>query len=340
MLTIDGAMGEGGGQVLRTSLGLSALTGTPFQIDNIRKHRNRPGLARQHLTAVKAAAEICSAEVSGASMRSTALTFRPGRVRPGEYHFAVGTAGSANLVLQTVLPALILADGPSLLTLEGGTHNSMSPPFDYLKTVFAPLLAKMGPKLELDLDRHGFYPAGGGRFTASIEPVRALQPIEIPTRGSLITMKPHVVMSLLNKGIGRRELKALCDHLGMGRPTGKIEQIRDPQGPGNALMITVESQHATELFTGFGEKGVRAEDVAVGVAKEVHAYLDSGAPIGEHTADQLLIGMALAGAGVFRTSQPSLHTTTNAKVISKFLDVDFEIVRRTEKAWEVRCTRR
>ena len=336
MLTIDGSMGEGGGQVLRSSLGLSALTGTPFRIENIRKHRRKPGLARQHLTAVKAAAAICGADVSGARMRSTELTFEPGPVNAGEYHFAIGTAGSASLVLQTILPALMMAKEPSLVTLEGGTHNSMAPTVDYLRTVFAPALREIGVGLEIDLSTHGFYPAGGGKFTAAIEPGR-LTRFERMTRGALITMQPHVLLSLLPKGIGRRELKALCEHLGLGRPYGKIESVSDPRGPGNALLMTVESEHATEQFTGFGEKGKPAERVAAEVAKEVHAYLDSGAPVGEHLADQLLIPMALAGGGVFRTGQPSLHTTTNAKVVGKFLDVEFEIVRKTERMWDVRC---
>lgn len=336
MLTIDGSMGEGGGQVLRTSLGLSALTGTPFRIINIRKHRAKPGLARQHLTAVKAATAICNAEVTGASMRSTELTFRPGTVVPGDYQFAIGTAGSAALVLQTVLPPLMMQDRPSLLTLEGGTHNSKAPSVDYLQTVFAPLLAEIGPTLEIDLETHGFYPAGGGKFTAAIEPA-PLEPFERMRRGPLITMRPHALVSLLSKGVGRREIKAICEHLGLGRPFGKIESVSDPRGPGNALLLTVEHEAITEQFTGFGEKGKPAETVAAEVAKEVHHYLDSDAPVGEHLADQLLIPMALAGEGVFRTSQPSLHTTTNAKVIGTFLDVEFSIVRKTEKSWEIRC---
>lgn len=339
MLTMDGSMGEGGGQVLRTSLGLSALTGTPFRIDHIRKNRRRPGLARQHLTAVRAAATICGAEVQGDAMGSTSVTFRPGPVVAGAYHFAIGTAGSANLVLQTVLPALMCADGPSLITLEGGTHNNMSPPFDFLKQAFAPLLARMGPLLALELERHGFYPAGGGRFTASIQPSASLRPLELLARGEVQAIEPHVLLSMLHSGIGRRELKALCEALELAYPHGAIEEVAQPQGPGNAVMVTVRSEHVTELFTGFGDKGVRGEEVARGVAAEVRAYLDAGVPVSEHLADQLLIPLAIAGGGAFRTTEPTLHTRTNAEVIGRFLPVRFGITQVGSQAWEVRCER-
>ena len=158
MITIDGLMGEGGGQVLRTSLGLSLVTGKPFRIEKIRAGGEKPGLMRQHLTAVRAAAQIGDAKVSGDEIGSRTLVFEPCPVRPGEYEFAVGTAGSATLVLQTVLPALIVASGPSRLTLKGGTHNPWSPPFDFLKKAFLPLLAKMGAAVTVELVRPGSTP--------------------------------------------------------------------------------------------------------------------------------------------------------------------------------------
>jgi RNA 3'-terminal phosphate cyclase (ATP) len=165
MLTIDGAMGEGGGQILRSSLALSIITGTAITIENIRAKRDKPGLRRQHLTAVLAAAEICEAKVEGAHVGSGNLTFAPSKLKPGDYHFDIGSAGSTTLVVQTVLPPLVLASEPSRLLLKGGTHNVHAPPFDYLERVFVPLINRMGPHVHVQLERYGFFPAGGGRFS-------------------------------------------------------------------------------------------------------------------------------------------------------------------------------
>ena len=194
MLTIDGSQGEGGGQILRTSLALAAVTGTPFSIEKIRAGREKPGLLRQHLTAVKAAAEICAASVAGAEMGSSALTFRPGPAKAGEYAFSVGTAGSATLVLQTVLPALMIASAPSSLVLEGGTHNPGAPPFEFLEKCLLPLLNRMGPTIVAKLERPGFYPAGGGRFTVEISPVPALQQLEMVERGTPRSVKARAIV--------------------------------------------------------------------------------------------------------------------------------------------------
>ena len=192
MISIDGTFGEGGGQILRTALGLSLFTGQPFRIEKIRAGRRNPGLLRQHLTAVKAASKIGQAEVTGVNIGSTQLTFTPGRVAPGSYHFAVGTAGSATLVLQTVLPALLTSDDQDRqthLTLEGGTHNPFAPPFDFLAKAFLPLLERMGARIEARLERYGFYPAGGGRFEIAITPVKKLEPIELNERGKILNRR-------------------------------------------------------------------------------------------------------------------------------------------------------
>src|SRR5688572_16449750 len=183
LITIDGSMGEGGGQVLRTSLALSLVTGKPFRIEKIRAGREKPGLLRQHLTAVNAAAAVGGAHVEGAALGSRELDFRPGPAKPGEYRFAVGTAGSATLVLQAVLPALLTARGASTLVLEGGTHNPFAPPFDFLDKAFLPLLRRMGARVEVALERPGFYPAGGGRFQVRVEPVERLERLDLPSRG-------------------------------------------------------------------------------------------------------------------------------------------------------------
>src|SRR4030095_11432506 len=209
MITIDGSFGEGGGQILRTSLGLSLVTGQPFRIDKIRAGRRNPGLLRQHLTAVKAAAKIGQAEVTGVNIGSTQLTFSPGRVAAGCYQFAVGTAGSATLVLQTVLPALLISedqDRETRLTLEGGTHNPFAPPFDFMTKAFLPLLERMGAQIEARLERYGFYPAGGGRFEIVIRPAKALVPIELNERGKILNRRATALVAHLPRGIAEREL--------------------------------------------------------------------------------------------------------------------------------------
>ncbi|MBO0725661.1 MAG: RNA 3'-phosphate cyclase, partial [Blastocatellia bacterium] len=209
MISIDGSFGEGGGQILRTALGLSLFTGQPFRIEKIRAGRRNPGLLRQHLTAVKAAAKISQAEAQGAHIGSTQLTFTPGRVAPGRYQFAVGTAGSATLVLQTILPALLISDDQEQqthLTLEGGTHNPFAPPFDFLVKAFLPLLERMGARIEARLERYGFYPAGGGRFEIAVTPVKKLEPIELNERGKILDRRATALVAHLPHSIAEREL--------------------------------------------------------------------------------------------------------------------------------------
>lgn len=325
LIRIDGSMGEGGGQILRSALALSLVTGRPIQIDNIRRGRKKPGLLRQHLTAVNAAAEVSSARTEDAALGSTRLTFSPGSVAPGEYRFRVGTAGSATLVLQTVLPALITASEPSTLHLEGGTHNPWAPPFDFLAKAFLPCLRRMGPRVHAVLERPGFFPAGGGRFQVVVEPVERLEPIEIMERGEIRRRTARALVAHLPLSIGHREIKKVRDMLSWDRGSFRVDEVTDSDGPGNALTLEIESENITEVFTGFGERGVAADVVAKRAVGEVRRYLASGVPIGEHLADQLLLPMALSGGGAFRTVKPSRHTTTNIDVISMFLNVDIRV---------------
>jgi RNA 3'-terminal phosphate cyclase (ATP) len=274
---------------------------------------------RQHLTAVEAAAAVGNADATGASVGSRALTFKPGRTKGRDYAFSVGTAGSATLVLQTVLPALITAAEPSTLVLEGGTHNPMSPPFDFLTKTFLPLLGRMGPRVEAVLERSGFYPAGGGRFRVTVAPVTKLAPLALESRGEIRARRARAVVANLPRAIAERELSTLARELEWESSAFSIEERTDSIGPGNAVIAEIESEHLTEVFTAFGEKQVRAEAVANAVAAEVRAYLAADAPVGQHLADQLILLLALAGQGTFRTVTPTKHAHTQLHVINRFL---------------------
>ena len=336
MIHIDGSQGEGGGQILRTSLALSMLTGIPVQFSNIRAGRKKPGLMRQHLTAVLAAAEISQATVTGVSIGARELIFKPGPVRAGDYTFSIGTAGSTTLVFQTVLPALMLADGPSRLSFEGGTHNPMAPPFDFLAEAFLPLLQRMGLQVSVRLERYGFYPAGGGRWTASIQPAAKLQPLILSERGELLEREAVAVWTHLPGHIAQRELKTIAERLNWPEACLHYRELPAPQlGPGNYLKLRLLSEHITEVFSAFGEVGVSAERLARRCATEVQQYQATAAPVGVHLADQLLLPLALAGSGEFITSKPSRHTQTNIAVIERFLPVRFALEKRSREVWRI-----
>lgn len=335
MITIDGSQGEGGGQILRSALALSLVTGKPFRIGNIRARRKKPGLMRQHLTAVNAAAEVGTAHVSGNAIGSRELAFAPTALRSGRYHFAVGTAGSCSLVLQTVLPALIIADGPSEILLEGGTHNPAAPPFDFLAGAFLPLLNRMGPSVTAALERPGFYPAGGGRMRVKVTPSRKLFPLYLLQRGEVLTQTARATVARLPRSIAEREIAVVREKLAWGEDRLSVRVEPDSSGPGNVLVLAVASEHVTEIFTGFGELGVSAETVAGRTVKEVREYLASGVPVGRHLADQLLLPLALAGGGAFRTLSPTAHTITNLEVLRLFLDLDIKVEQQDEQGWLV-----
>jgi RNA 3'-terminal phosphate cyclase (ATP) len=335
MIIIDGSYGEGGGQILRTSLALSLVTGKPFRIERIRAGRKTPGLLRQHLTAVGAATEIGRAEATGAKVGSGELTFTPKEIVPGEYAFAIGTAGSTSLVLQAVLPALLLASGPSVLTLEGGTHNPFAPPFDFMEKAFLPLLSRMGPQVEAELECPGFYPAGGGRVHYTITPAKSLAPFDLRERGEIRARRAKALVANLAPSIAERELAVIGQRLSWSAEWLQPEVVRNSCGPGNVVSIEIESERVTEVFTGFGERGVPAEAVAEKAVREARRYLASEAAVGEYLADQLLIPMALAGGGVFTTYPLSRHALTNIEIIHKFLDVRISHTAVADRIWIV-----
>lgn len=322
MIVIDGSEGEGGGQMLRSALSLSLVTGKPFRIENIRGNRPRPGVMRQHVTAVEAACVIGGTDCAELAVGASALTFTPGPVKAGDYRFSVGTAGSTSLVLQTLLPALMLADAPSHLVLEGGTHNSYAPPFDFLERVFLPAIELMGPKVAARLRRHGFYPAGGGRIEVDIEPCASLRRLDLLDRGALLSVRARALISALPEEIAVRELDAVAKILGWPEEARRIEPLADRIGPGNILLLEAAFEHGNEIVSGFGKLGVPAHTVGEKAAKRMGGYIGSGAYAGPYLADQLLLPFALAGGGSFTTVKPSLHSRTGADIISRFLDVN------------------
>ncbi len=320
MLTIEGSYGEGGGQILRTSLALSMITGNSFLIKNIRAARSNPGLQRQHLAAVNAAAEVSDADIEGNYLGSKELTFRPNKTQPGTYHFSVGSAGSCMLVLQTVLPALMLADSKSILTLEGGTHNPFAPTFDFLAKCFAKVLYQTGTLVDLELVRAGFYPAGGGICRVTIEPDKSpLRPVEILDRGKLLGQYAVAIIAKLPRSIGDREINTASRILGWPQNSRSIHEV-DSTGPGNLIFLHSEYENVSEVVTGFGKVNVPAEFVAKKAAREMKSYLMSSAPVGTYLADQLLLPLAIKGGGVFRCTSTSLHTLTNIHTIKSFLE--------------------
>ena len=343
LIQVDGSQGEGGGQIVRSSLALAIVTGQPVRIEQIRAGREKPGLMRQHLMAVRGAQQISNAKVSGDTLGSSTLTFEPGEIVPGDYQFAVGTAGSATLVLQTVLPPLLIADRPSRLVLEGGTHNPWAPPFDFLLRSFLPLLNQMGPGVNIRLERHGFYPAGGGRIMAEIDPASkpgdrpgdlGLSGFHLPDRGEIRSRRGRILLANLPDHIAERELKELA-RLGDWDDEGLRREPANSVGPGNAVIIEVESTHVTEVFSAIGSLGVKAETVVQNAIGEMDEYLQSNVPVGPHLADQLLLPLGLCAwqtsveserrQSSFRTMRLTDHSRTHIAILKQFLGISIEV---------------
>ena len=347
---------------MRTALSLACVSGRSLRITNIRGKRSNPGLRRQHLVCVEAAREICGARVSGAELRSRELEFEPGAVRAGDYRFDIGSAGSTLLVAQTVLPALLRAGQSSRVTISGGTHNPWAPPFDFVAEVFLPTIGRMGFRAEAQIQRHGFYPAGGGQISLGVEPWTAQDeepggsraaptgapsphagpvaypmldltrpPGEIEWTGRIYdSMLPAQVIeserSLLRQAIpavGRTEHRRVTDSPGPGNCIMVAGEWTEGGGPEPAAGGDRPGRRGKTILTAFGEKGKPARRVADELREQFARFVASGAAVDEHLADQVLIYMALCGAGRFATGGQSLHETTNMAVIEKFLPVKF-----------------
>ena len=335
MIIIDGSQGEGGGHVLRTALCLSMVTGSSFQIVNIRARRARPGLRRQHLTAVQAAQAVSSASVEGARLGASEITFLPRKMLPGNYAFDIGTAGSTTLIAQTLIPPLVLASAPSRIRLGGGTHNPMSPPFEALNRSYLPVLSRMGASVQATLLQPGFYPAGGGRIELRTAPVKRLTPIDLSSRGALVSQEAHAVTSHLPRSIADRELGVIRDALGWPDSVLHAHDEKRAKGPGNVVIVVLVFEQITEVFTAFGQRGVRAEVVAGKVAKAARNHLSSNAAVGPHLADQLLVPISLAGGGRFTTVRPSTHTMTNKRIIEMYLPVKIDVEETDRDLWSI-----
>lgn len=321
MIEIDGSEGEGGGQVLRTSLALSVITRQPFRLFNIRAGREKPGLGQQHLACVRAAQQVSNAAVTGDEIGSRDLAFAPQGIYPGKHRFSVGSAGSASLVLQTVLYPLLHAAGESHVSIEGGTHNAWAPPLDFLQHAFLPLVGRAGIQMDLWAERLGFFPAGGGEIHARIQPWAVRERLKLHERGS-VTLAAVAYVANLPENVGERELGII----GRALNVSDLRQERPGGlGPGNAVCVFARGGHATEVVTAFGKRGKAAETVAKEAVREMKAYLKSGAPVGEHLADQLLLPLALGAGGSFITLKPTLHTTTNMATIGRFVDVEIDV---------------
>ena len=335
MMELDGSAGEGGGQILRSALTLSMITGQAFRIKRIRANRPKPGLMRQHLVAVQAAAAICGGQVQGAELRSEELTFTPQDIGGGDYEFAIGSAGSCTLVLQTLIPALLMAAAPSTVRISGGTHNPMAPPAQFLQRAFCGLLEKMGAQVDIELIRSGFYPAGGGMMLAKVAPWTTRLPLTVTARGARTGGYAESIVAGVAAHVAERELECVSAGMGWSADQLKCCVLHDNQGPGNIVFITLEHEHVTEVFAALGEKMVRADAVARSLLKEVRRYTASQAAVGEHLADQLMLPMALAGGGAFTAVTLSSHARTNADVISRFLPVRISF---DESGGAVLCT--
>ena len=326
MIEIDGSFGEGGGQIVRSSLALSAVTGHAFTIKNIRAGRKKSGLKRQHVVGVKAAAQICNAKVTGDELESSQITFDPGPIQGGDYRFQINSAGSTTLVAQTVLPALMLAGQPSTVSISGGTHNPGAPPFDFLDRVYLPQLNKFGAMVTANLQSHGFYPAGGGEIQLTIEPASQLRAIDLLERGSKPTPAVTSFVSSLPRHIAERECDVIRGKSNWKSSCFEIVEVEKPVGPGNVVLIELASKNVAAMFTGIGKQGVTAERVARSVYRDAAKYLETDVPVGEFLADQLLLPMGLAASqgreSSFRTAVLSSHSETHIEILKRFLDIE------------------
>ncbi|MGA7793575.1 MAG: RNA 3'-terminal phosphate cyclase [Candidatus Acidiferrales bacterium] len=326
-LSIDGSIGEGGGQVLRTSLALALITGRAFTLNNIRQRRVKPGLMAQHLKAVEAAREVGKATVEGARLGSQSLVFEPTGLCSGEFHFDIGTAGSTSLVLQTILPPLSFATASSVVTLIGGTHVPWSPCFHYLEMHWLHYMRRIGFDIRLELGAAGFYPRGGGRVLATVGSASRLSPLCLTNRGPLKRIRGISAVANLDLGIAERQkARALNELNGMAGPI-EIEILRlSSPSKGTLLLLLAEFENSQCCFCGLGALRKPAERVADEAVNELLGFMATDGAIDHYLSDQLILPLALApGVSEISTSKVTQHLTTNAEIVKMFLPVSIEV---------------
>ncbi|MGE5089912.1 MAG: RNA 3'-terminal phosphate cyclase [Candidatus Levyibacteriota bacterium] len=331
MLAIDGAYGEGGGQLLRTAVALAAVTGRSIAIDNIRARRPQPGLAPQHRTAIAAVAALCAAQVGGLAPGARSLTFVPGRMTGGSHRFDIGTAGSVTLVLHALLPVLVACGEPAEVTLRGGTDIRAAPPVDYFIHVTLPLLARIGIDARLTIHRRGYFPRGGGEVTLTLARP-ALRAREFPDPGAPIRICGLAQVAGIDPDIARRMRDAFACALAAdpGPAASVTSQIDmavlgagDAEGSGGAIVAWAMTEHALLGAGRVAQRGVRAEVLGSEVASELAQDLRAGVSLDVHAADQLPVYLALAGGGAFSTRELTSHARTAMWLIGQFLPVRF-----------------
>lgn len=323
MIEIDGGMMEGGGQIVRTACGLSALTGKPFHIFNIRAKRDRPGLQPQHMAAVRAVQRVCAAEIAGDQPGSTELTFKPNGLSPQKFHVNIGTAGSTTLILQALmLPATRV---PTEVEITGGTDNPFAPSIDYFKHVTKPMLSRLGYQFDVQLIRRGHYPAGQGRILFTSGPFEP-HTIDLQSHGELKVVHGLVHCTRLSPAIADRELQAAKTTLiNANVLDARIDREVDENGtPGTGIVLWAECENSILGASSLGELQKRAEVVGKEAAEHLLDELDPGLALDSHMGDQIIPYLALSG-GTVTVSQVTLHTLTCAKICELFLDKKIEI---------------
>jgi RNA 3'-terminal phosphate cyclase (ATP) len=333
-IEIDGAFGEGGGQIVRTSVSLSAITGRPVRIVNVRARRSRPGLHAQHLTAVRAAAALCDAHLEGAEIGSQSLLFTPGPLgRRDSFTFDVGTAGATGLVVETLLvPMLHLPRRPASAEVRGGTHVPMSPPADYIEAVYAPILRQMGADVRFGYTRAGFFPKGGGDVEVTCGSTGLSAPLDLVDRGRLRRLRLYVVTCQLPEHVSDRGVDALLKDLrGYGVPVIVEKRALEGGNPGAAIVLVAECENGCGGFTSLGERGKPVERVALEAVRDFQKWLASGAAIDEHLADQLVLPCALVDAES-RWTTPAIteHLRTVLVVAQQFLPIAYTLEERDD----------
>lgn len=322
MIEIDGSEGEGGGQILRSALALSILTGRPFKLINIRARRPKPGLAPQHLACVRAAANICSGKYKGGTIGSSVVVFEPGECKSGQYFLGVNTAGATPLILHTVyLPLALRGTGESRLTITGGTHVKAAPCYHYLETTWAGFLQKMGIDIDLEMARPGFYPRGGGEIRATIRPCAAVHPLHLISCPELTTAGGFGAVADLPESISKNMARRLTHKLKSAGVESHIPQETWANGPGAVAGVLFRQAPVPPLFFALGERGKPAEAVADEAVEQAIAFRESGCPVDPHAADQILLPLAFAaGLSEYRTSEVTQHLLTNIETVKQFVD--------------------